>query len=95
MLLATKLYIPQRAPSERQRPFLVARPHLIDKLDAGLEGKLTLVATPAGFGKTTLIAEWIQHNDDLRIKNDEDESLIHNSSLQQAQGRHFSRWSLS
>jgi LuxR family maltose regulon positive regulatory protein len=52
-ILATKLYIPPL------RPNLVRRPRLIDRLNVGLHGKLTLVSAPAGFGKTTLIREWI------------------------------------
>ncbi len=52
-LLQTKLYAP------RLRPSLVPRPHLIAKLNHGLHGKLTLISAPAGFGKTTLISEWI------------------------------------
>lgn len=54
VLLQTKLFVP------RPRPNLVSRPHLIKKLDAGRQGKLTLVSAPAGFGKTTLVAEWLQ-----------------------------------
>jgi LuxR family maltose regulon positive regulatory protein len=53
-LLQTKLYIP---PS---RPELVSRPRLIERLNAGLHRKLTLVSAPAGFGKTTLVSEWVQ-----------------------------------
>jgi len=54
-VLATKLFIP---PS---RPNLVSRPNLTERLNAGLIGgsKLTLISAPAGFGKTTLISEWI------------------------------------
>jgi LuxR family transcriptional regulator, maltose regulon positive regulatory protein len=52
-LLATKLYAPHA------RPDLVARPHLFERLTAGLSSKLTLVAAPAGFGKTTLVSAWI------------------------------------
>src|SRR5579859_175420 len=52
-ILATKLYIP------RLRPHVVVRPRLIDRLNAGLHRKLTLIAAPAGFGKTTLVSEWI------------------------------------
>ncbi len=52
-LLRTKLYIP------RPRKDLVFRPRLIDRLNAGLDKKLTLIAAPAGFGKTTLLSEWI------------------------------------
>lgn len=57
-ILTTKLYI------QPQRPNLVRRQRLLDRLDAGLHRKLTLVSAPAGFGKTTLISAWI---DLLRI----------------------------
>ena len=54
-LLATKLYIPQ------PRPKIVPRPHLIERLNEclSLGCKLTLISAPAGFGKTTLISEWL------------------------------------
>ncbi|MCP4541357.1 MAG: LuxR family transcriptional regulator [Chloroflexi bacterium] len=52
-LLTTKLYIPPA------RPELVSRPRLIERLNAGLHRKLTLVSAPAGFGKTTLVSEWV------------------------------------
>ncbi|MCB0027334.1 MAG: NACHT domain-containing protein, partial [Anaerolineales bacterium] len=52
-LLQTKLYAP------RARPVLVPRPHLIEKLNQGIRHKLTLISAPAGFGKTTLVSEWI------------------------------------
>ncbi len=53
-LLATKLYIPP------PRPNLVSRPHLLERLNAGLGlGKLILVSAPPGFGKTTCISEWV------------------------------------
>lgn len=52
-LLATKLYIPPA------RPGLVPRPRLTRRLNEGLSGKLTLIAAPAGYGKTTLISEWL------------------------------------
>ena len=50
-LLATKLYIPTL------RPHVVPRPRLLVRLTAGLTGSLTLLAAPAGFGKTTLLAQ--------------------------------------
>jgi LuxR family maltose regulon positive regulatory protein len=53
-LLASKLYFPPH------RPDLVQRPHLFESLDAGLRGKLTLVSAPAGFGKTTVVSEWLR-----------------------------------
>jgi len=52
-LLTTKLYIPP------VRPECVSRPRLIERLNAGLDRKLTLVSAPAGFGKTTLLSEWV------------------------------------
>ena len=53
-ILTTKLFIPALRPS------LVARPRLLRKLDQGVQQRhcLTLVSAPAGYGKTTLIAEW-------------------------------------
>ena len=54
-LLSTKLYIPL------PRPDLVARPRLIERLEEGTRGKLTLVSAPAGYGKSTLVSEWIAH----------------------------------
>jgi LuxR family maltose regulon positive regulatory protein len=51
-LLRIKLFFPPI------RPGLVPRPHLLERLDAGLHCKLTLICAPAGFGKTTLLSEW-------------------------------------
>jgi LuxR family maltose regulon positive regulatory protein len=59
-ILVTKLFIPTI------RPNLVSRPRLIEQLDRGLYQnqtfgrKLTLISAPAGFGKTTLVTEWLQ-----------------------------------
>ncbi len=52
-ILATKLYMP--VPRSR----VVPRPRLIERLEAGLDGKLTLISAAAGFGKTTLVSAWI------------------------------------
>ena len=52
-LLQTKLYVPP------VRPELVSRPRLIERLNAGLHRRLILVSAPAGFGKTTLVSEWV------------------------------------
>lgn len=51
-LLATKLNIP------RWRKKLVSRQRLVEKINEGMGGKLTLISAPAGFGKTTLLSEW-------------------------------------
>jgi LuxR family maltose regulon positive regulatory protein len=55
--LTTKLYIPPARPERG----VVARPQLFDRLNEGLESgrKLSLISAPAGFGKTTLVSEWI------------------------------------
>jgi LuxR family transcriptional regulator, maltose regulon positive regulatory protein len=52
-LLATKLHQP------RPRAQLVPRVHLVERLQQGLSGALTLASAPAGFGKTTLISQWL------------------------------------
>ncbi|MDQ0889659.1 ATP/maltotriose-dependent transcriptional regulator MalT [Paenibacillus sp. V4I9] len=52
-ILATKLYIPQL------RTKVVLRPRLIERLNEGLHRKLTLISASAGFGKTTLVSEWL------------------------------------
>jgi LuxR family transcriptional regulator, maltose regulon positive regulatory protein len=43
----------------RSRPALVSRPRLIERLNQAIEGKLTVVCAPAGFGKTTLLGQWL------------------------------------
>jgi len=53
VLLKTKLYIPPA------RSGIVSRPRLTQRLNESLSHKLTLVSAPAGFGKTTLLSEWI------------------------------------
>ncbi len=52
-VLAPKLQLP-RLPAT-----LVPREHLLKRLDMGLQGKLTLLSAPAGFGKTTVVSQWI------------------------------------
>jgi LuxR family maltose regulon positive regulatory protein len=51
-LLATKLYVPGPQPG------FVARPRLLERLEEGLARGLLLVCAPAGFGKTSLLADW-------------------------------------
>jgi LuxR family maltose regulon positive regulatory protein len=52
--IQTKHYRP-RASSD-----LIPRPHLLERMTAGLGRKVTLVCAPAGFGKTTLLVTWIE-----------------------------------
>jgi LuxR family maltose regulon positive regulatory protein len=52
-LIATKLSVPAKPRRG------LARPRLVERLERGAEARLTLVSAPAGFGKTTLIAEWL------------------------------------
>lgn len=52
-ILATKLYVPP------PRPRLVRRSRLIQRLNESLCRKLTVISAPAGFGKSTLVSEWV------------------------------------
>ena len=61
-ILSTKLYIPP------PRPKVVFRPRLVERLDEGLHHKLTLISAPAGFGKTTLVSEWVASGEHLEPK---------------------------
>lgn len=56
-ILQTKLYAPP------PRPDLIQRPRLIEKLNNGIHRKLTLISAPAGFGKTTLVSDWLRQID--------------------------------
>lgn len=56
-LLRTKLHLP------RIRSDTVPRPRLMQKLDHGLDRRLTLVSAAAGMGKSTLLAQWLEHSD--------------------------------
>jgi LuxR family maltose regulon positive regulatory protein len=53
-LLTTKFYVPPC------RAEMVSRPRLVEQVNAGLHRKLTLISAAAGFGKTTLLSEWVQ-----------------------------------
>jgi LuxR family maltose regulon positive regulatory protein len=57
VLLATKLHIP---PLHSK---LIRRPHLVQGLNAGIaQGqRLALISAPAGYGKSTLLSEWVAH----------------------------------
>jgi LuxR family maltose regulon positive regulatory protein len=52
-IIASKLYMPP------VRPDSIRRPHLTARLDEGWKRQLTLVSAPAGFGKTSIVSEWI------------------------------------
>jgi len=52
-LIQTKLFKPGLVAD------LVQRPHLVNRLNAGLHRKVTLVSAPAGFGKSTLVLAWL------------------------------------
>ena len=54
-MLATKLHISTTNVN------LVHRSDLYELLNKGLNRKLVLISAPAGFGKTTLISDWIKH----------------------------------
>lgn len=55
-IISTKLFCPPL------RTEVIHRPHLTVRLDEGWQRKLTLISAPAGFGKTTLVSEWIASN---------------------------------
>ena len=55
-ILTTKLNVPQ------PRPNLVSRPRLLQRLEEGLTYKVTLLSAPAGFGKTTLLSDWVNQS---------------------------------
>lgn len=57
ILLRTKFLIP------RPRPELLPRPRLVDWLDTTSDKRLTLISAPAGYGKTTLLADFINASD--------------------------------
>jgi len=52
VILSTKFFLPPARPNS------VPRPRLIERLKAGLNGALTLISAPAGYGKTTLMSAW-------------------------------------
>lgn len=58
-ILTTKLYMPP------PRPNAIYRERLIQQLENAMRGKLTLLSAPAGFGKTTLVSDWVAKNNIL------------------------------
>lgn len=55
LLLKTKFNIPQ----PRYRSRIIARPRLLDAMEAGTKSNLGIISAPAGYGKTTLVRQWI------------------------------------
>jgi LuxR family maltose regulon positive regulatory protein len=86
-VLATKLYIPP------PRSKVVLRPRLIERMNESLQrtASITLVSAPAGFGKTTLISEWVNQKAEggrtlaparsAGVKDEAEEAVFHPSSF--------------
>jgi LuxR family transcriptional regulator, maltose regulon positive regulatory protein len=53
VFMATKLYLPVI------RSVLIKRSRLVERLQVGTKRRLSLVIAPAGYGKTTLLGEWL------------------------------------
>ena len=68
-ILATKLYIPPPPPK------VVVRTRLIERLDEG--SAVTVISAPAGFGKTTLVSEWV---DNIRLDAEKDSKIENRKS---------------
>jgi LuxR family transcriptional regulator, maltose regulon positive regulatory protein len=60
-LLATKFAVPPLLPGHVKRHRLAAR------LDEGLSRRLILVSAPAGYGKTSLVCEWLSNLQGVRV----------------------------
>ncbi|HLF75142.1 MAG TPA: LuxR C-terminal-related transcriptional regulator [Anaerolineales bacterium] len=79
-ILATKLYIPPPPPKLVVRTRLIER--LNEALSAGRTPGVTLISAPAGFGKTTLVSEWVHQKDEGGRRKDESKKVaFHPSSL--------------
>lgn len=60
-ILQTKLYPPLTTEGS------VLRRRLIERVQAGLNGRLTIISAPPGFGKTTLLSAWLAANQNSRV----------------------------
>ncbi|MCB8950092.1 MAG: AAA family ATPase [Ardenticatenaceae bacterium] len=70
-LLPTKLYLPSA------RPDWVERPRLLSRLTVNPQTKLVLISAPAGYGKTTLVTNWLRQLEGVPVSwlsLDEDDS---------------------
>jgi LuxR family maltose regulon positive regulatory protein len=65
LLLTTKLY---RPPADAN---WVARPELLARLHKSLTRKLTLISAPPGFGKTTLVRQWLDQDTEFGMRGPE------------------------
>ena len=77
-LLVTKFAAPP------VQPRLVSRPRLLQRLQDGRAGRLTLVSAPAGFGKTTLVSAWVQGMVEAGHESPLQESAVHGSPPQES-----------
>src|SRR5215211_8684610 len=53
-VIETKLRVPSPRPEQ------VPRPRLLEMLEEGLDGRVTLLSAPAGYGKTILLSQWLR-----------------------------------
>ena len=60
MISVTDTLVSTKLRPSQARPNLVARPRLTQRLERERGRKLTLISAPAGFGKTTLLVEWLE-----------------------------------
>ena len=59
MSLSSETLVSTKLRPSQARPNLVARPRLLARLERVAGRRLTLISAPAGFGKTTLLVEWL------------------------------------
>ncbi|MEM7132539.1 MAG: LuxR C-terminal-related transcriptional regulator [Chloroflexota bacterium] len=90
LLLRTKLYPPQANLQ------FIQRPQLMDHLTRGLDRKLTLITAPAGYGKTTIVSQWLSNlrspSGPLSALDSEQKSQIANAAIRvdkSAKRHHF------
>jgi len=60
-ILSTKLYPP--LPTEGS----VYRQRLIERIQTGINGRVTIISAPPGFGKTTLLSAWIADKQNKKV----------------------------
>lgn len=63
--LTPALLVPTKLTAPQPRPFWVSRERLLGRLASVARAQLTLVVAPAGFGKSTLVAQWLQLRADV------------------------------